>query len=199
MDLAADEEFFSAIFDRIQGLVIPCLRAMLAEVGPWTDVIVTGDNLGMTDRLMMSPRELSPAAQAAHAELLAAIKEKLAGKVFFHSCGDVYSVLGDLIEVGVDLLNPVQVAAAGLADTARLKREFGDRLAFCGGIDTRWVLPSGTTEDVRAEVRRRIRDLGPGGGYVAAAVHCIQPDVPPENIVAMCDEVRSFGRYPLGK
>jgi uroporphyrinogen decarboxylase len=197
MDMAADEEFFSALLDRLRRRAIPYLRALLEEVGPWTDVLVTGDDLGMTDRLMMSPASYRRLIKPHHAELLAAIKENLAGKVFFHSCGDVYSVLGDLIDVGVDLLNPVQVAAGKLGDTARLKREFGDRLSFCGGIDTRWVLPHGTTEDVRAEVRRRIRDLAPGGGYVAAAVHCIQPDVPPENIVAMCEEVRSFGQYPL--
>jgi uroporphyrinogen decarboxylase len=84
-----------------------------------------------------------------------------------------------------------------MGDTARLKREFGDRLAFCGGIDTRWALPHGTPQDVREEVRRRIRDLAPGGGYIAAAVHCIQPDVPPENIVAMCEAVTAAGSYPI--
>ena len=125
------------------------------------------------------------------------IVENMAGAVFFHSCGNIYPLLGDLVDAGVDILNPVQVSAGKMGDTARLKREFGDRLSFCGGIDTRWVMPHGTTDDVRAEVRRRIRDLAPGGGYIAAAVHCIQPDVPPENVVAMCDEVRSAGRYPL--
>jgi uroporphyrinogen decarboxylase len=106
-------------------------------------------------------------------------------------------LLGDLIEVGVDLLNPLQVSAGAMGDTARLKREFGGRLSFCGGIDTHRVMPHGTPDDVRKEVRRRIKDLAPGGGYVAAAVHCIQPDMPPENIVAMCEEVRSAGRYPI--
>jgi uroporphyrinogen decarboxylase len=84
-----------------------------------------------------------------------------------------------------------------MRDTARLKKEFGRRLSFNGAIDTRTVLPRGTTDDVRAEVRRRIRDLAPGGGYVASAVHCIQSDVPPENVVAMCDEIRRFGKYPI--
>jgi uroporphyrinogen decarboxylase len=97
----------------------------------------------------------------------------------------------------VDLLNPVQVSAPDMGDTARLKREFGDRIAFCGAIDTGRVLPHGTPGDVRAEVRRRIRDLAPGGGYVLAAVHCIQPDVPPENVRAMLEEAQSAGRYPL--
>ena len=97
----------------------------------------------------------------------------------------------------MDILHPVQVSTRELGDTARLKKEFGDRISFCGAIDTRNVLPNGTTDDVRAEVRRRILDLAPGGGYIATAVHCIQPDVPPENVVAMCEEVSIAGRYPL--
>jgi uroporphyrinogen decarboxylase len=84
-----------------------------------------------------------------------------------------------------------------MGDTARLKREFGAKITFCGAVDTQWVLPHGTPADVRGEVRRRIRDLAPGGGYILAAVHCIQPDVPPENVLAMFDEARTAGRYPL--
>ena len=135
MDMAADQEFFSALFGPDPTPRHPLRPRLLDEVGRWSDVLITGDNLGMTDRLMMSPKSYRRLIKPRHAELLAAIKPRLAGKVFFHSCGDVCSVLGDLIEVGVDLLNPVQVGAAGLADTARLKREFGDRLSFCGAID----------------------------------------------------------------
>jgi uroporphyrinogen decarboxylase len=151
----------------------------------------------MTAGPLLSPESYRRLIKPHQARLLAAIKEGMAGKIFFHSCGNIYAFLGDLAEIGVDLINPVQVSAGRMGDTARLKREFGDRLSFCGGIDTRWVMPHGTADDVRREVRQRIRDLAPGGGYIAAAVHCIQPDVPPENIVAMCDEVRSAGRYPL--
>jgi uroporphyrinogen decarboxylase len=100
-----------------------------------------------------------------------------------------------LIEVGVDILNPVQVAAANM-DTKRLKREFGDCLTFWGGgVDTQKVLPRGTTEQVREEVKRRIEDLAPSGGFVFATVHNIQADVPPENILAMWEAVQEFGRY----
>jgi uroporphyrinogen decarboxylase len=84
-----------------------------------------------------------------------------------------------------------------MADTGRLKREFGDKLAFWGAIDTHHVLPQGTAAEVREEVRHRIRDLGPGGGYVVSPVHNIQPDVPPENVVAMYDAAYELGRYPL--
>jgi uroporphyrinogen decarboxylase len=132
-----------------------------------------------------------------HAEIYQEIKKRTKARVFYHSDGNIYPLLGDLVELGIDLLNPVQVNAGDMGDTARLKREFGDRLSFCGAIDTAWVLPHGTPADVRAEVRRRIRDLGPGGGYILASVHCIQPDVPLENVVAMLDEAKIAGRYPL--
>jgi uroporphyrinogen decarboxylase len=95
----------------------------------------------------------------------------------------------------VDAINPVQPSAIG--DTAALKKRFGHKLAFVGGIDTQGVLPFGSPAEVACEVRRRIRDLGPQGGYVLAAVHSIQADVPPENILAMCDEVAVSGKYPL--
>ena len=147
---------------------------------------------------MMSPAAYRRLVKPHEAELLAAIKRHTRAKIFFHSCGNIYPLIGDLVEIGVDILNPVQVSAGEMGDTARLKREFGSRLSFCGAIDTRWVMPPGSTDDVRQEVRRRIADLAPNGGYLAAAVHCIQPDVPPENIVAMCEEVAMAGRYPLG-
>ena len=131
-----------------------------------------------------------------HAEIYQEIKRRTKAKIFYHSDGNIYPLLGDLVEIGIDLLNPVQVSARDMGDTARLKG-FGDRLAFCGAIDTQWVLPYGTPEDVRAEVRRRIRDLAPGGGYVLASVHCIQPDVPIHNVCAMLEEAASAGRYPI--
>jgi uroporphyrinogen decarboxylase len=113
-------------------------------------------------------------------------------KILWHSCGAVYQFIPDLIEIGVDALNPVQVSAAHM-DTKGLKREFGRDLAFWGGVDTGKVLPLGTPAEVREEVKRRIEDLAAGGGYILAAVHNIQADVPPENVVAMFDAAREFG------
>lgn len=105
------------------------------------------------------------------------------------------ALLDDLVDAGFDILNPVQVSA--LDDMAVIKARYGDRLSFWGAIDTQHVLPFGTPDEVRQEVRQRIRQLGAGGGYVAAAVHTIQPDVPPQNILALRDAVFEFGRYPL--
>ena len=197
MDMASDEDFFTALMTKLKDLGVEYVDALLRDVGPYVDVFVTGDDLGMTAGPMMSPAAYRRLIKPHHADLLGAIKRRISGKVFFHSCGNIYRLLGDLADAGVDLLNPVQVSAGEMGDTARLKGEFGDRLSFCGGIDTRQVMPNGTPEEVRKEVRRRIKDLAPGGGYVAAAVHCLQPDVPPENIVAMCDEVKKAGQYPL--
>jgi uroporphyrinogen decarboxylase len=96
----------------------------------------------------------------------------------------------------VDALNPVQVAAAKM-EPARLKREFGDRISFWGAIDTQRVMPFGTPDEVAAEVARRIRELGPGGGYVVSAVHNLQAEVPPENVCRLFRAAREWGQYPL--
>ncbi len=197
MDMVLNEEFFTALLTKMKSVMVPYVEALLREVGPYTDVFITGDDLGTQHATMISPRDYRRLLKPHHAELLATIKRNTRGKVFFHSDGNIHSVLGDLVDIGVDLLNPVQVSAGDMGDTARLKREFGKKLAFCGGIDTQWALPHGTPDDVRKEVRRRMRDLGPGGGYVVASVHCIQPDVPPENVVAMCEETIESGHYPL--
>jgi uroporphyrinogen decarboxylase len=197
MDMAGDEELFMAIMDKFTTLAVAAVTAMLEHLDPYIDVIVTGDDLGMTAGPMMSPASYRRLIKPFHAKFLGAIHEKSRAKVFFHSCGNIYRLLGDLADVGVDIINPVQVNCGEMGDTARLKREFGDRLSFCGGFDTQKVMPHGTPAEVRQEVRRRIMDLAPGGGYVAAAVHCLQPDVPPENIVAMCEEVKTAGKYPL--
>ncbi len=197
MDLATDPDFVHALMRRVTDLMLAGVTRFLEEAGQYIDVIVMGDDLGTQSAPMISPAMYRRMIKPYHAELMAAIKSKTRARIFFHSDGNIYPLIGDLIEVGVDLLNPVQVSARDMGDTARLKREFGDRLAFCGAIDTQWALPYGTPDDVRREVRRRIKDLAPGGGYVLAAVHCIQPDVPPENVCAMFDEAQVAGRYPL--
>lgn len=198
MDLVANPEFAHALLRKVTNLMLAGVIRLLEEVGPYVDVIATADDLGTDTSLMMSPQTYRKMIKPYQAELFAAIKQRTKARIFFHSCGNVYRLIGDFIDVGVDILNPLQVSAGELGDTARLKREFGKNISFCGGIDTQDVLPHGTSEDVRVEVRRRIKDLAPGGGYIAAAVHCIQPDVPPENFLAMCDEVAVAGRYPLG-
>ncbi len=114
-------------------------------------------------------------------------------KLLHHCCGGIYPLIPDLIEMGIDALNPIQVSAAGM-DPARLKREFGRDLAFWGGVDTREVMPRGTVQDVSREVRLRLGQMSRGGGYVLAAVHNLQPEVPPANTVALFRSGAEFGR-----
>jgi len=197
LDLAADPDFALALMRKITDLMKASVVRLLEEAGDLIDVLITGDDLGSQHTTLISPRMYRRLIKPFHAEIYSEIKRRTGAKVFYHSDGNIYSLLGDLIEIGIDLLNPVQVNAGDMGDTARLKREFGDQLSFCGAIDTGWVLPHGTPDDVRAEVRRRIKDLGPGGGYILASVHCIQPDVPLENVIAMLDEAKIAGRYPL--
>lgn len=196
-DLAANPEFVTALLTKLEKLTVDCINAALQECGEYVDIVVTGDDVASQSGPMMSPAMYRRLIKPHHARMFAAIRERTKAKIYLHSCGNVYKLIEDFIEVGVDLLNPVQVSAGEMGDTARLKREFGDRLSFLGAIDTQWALPFGTADDVRAEVRRRIHDLAPRGGYIASAVHCIQPDVPLENVLAMCDEIATAGKYPL--
>lgn len=197
LDLASDHDFVHALMRKLTELMHSAAARLLEEAGEYIDVLITGDDLGSQKGPLLSAGMYRQLIKPYHAELISRLKQRTKAKVFYHSDGDIYPLLGDLIEIGVDLLNPVQVSAKDMGDTARLKREFGDRLAFCGAIDTQSVLPYGTPADVRREVRRRIQDLAPGGGYILAAVHCIQPDVPPENVCALFEEAVVAGRYPI--
>ena len=196
-DLAADPEFAHALLRRVTDLMKAGLTGLLRAAGQNIDVIFMGDDLGAQNAPLISPNMYRLIVKPYHAELIATIRALSKAKIMYHSDGNVIPLLEDFIDVGVDILNPIHVAAKDMGDTARLKRQFGDRLSFCGGIDTQRVLPYGTPDDVRREVRQRIKDLAPGGGYICASVHCLQPDVPLENVYAMFDEAVKSGKYPI--
>jgi uroporphyrinogen decarboxylase len=152
-------------------------------------------DLGGQSTPLFSPRTYRELVKPLHAELFAFIRARTRARILFHSCGAIRDLLPDLVEIGVDVLNPVQVSAAGMA-TAELKREFGRDLVFWGGgVDTQRVLGSGTPAEVRAETARRIADLAPGGGFVFASVHNIQANVPAENLAALWRTVEERGGY----
>ncbi len=197
MDLAADHALARALMERVLEIKLAWWGGVLPELGDAVDVVGEADDLGGQATPLFSPRTYRELLKPLHAELLAFIRARTSAKVLFHSCGAIRELLPDLVEVGVDILNPVQVSAAGM-ETAALKRDFGRDLVFWGGgVDTQGVLGSGTPDAVRAEVTRRIDDLAPGGGFVFASVHNIQANVPPENIAAMWDAVEAHGGYPL--
>jgi uroporphyrinogen decarboxylase len=147
---------------------------------------------------MISPKMYRQMLKPVHADFISFIKSRTKAKVFFHSDGDVTSLIDDFVEIGVDILNPIQTSAGSMSDLPSLKKRFGNNIVFCGGIDSHHVLPHGSVEDVRHEVRRVMQILGPGGGCMVGAVHTVMNDVPPENVLAMVDAVEEFGHYPLG-
>ena len=169
----------------------------LKLVGQNVMIVSEADDLASQNRLLIAPEIYRKLIKPRHARLFSFIKKQAAVpvKIFYHSCGAVSPLLPDLIESGIDILNPVQVSARDM-NTRELKRQFGRDLTFYGGgIDTQRVLPRGTPGEVRDEVRRRIDDLAPGGGFIFAAVHNIQADVPPENILAMREALQEYGVY----
>jgi len=195
MDLAGDPEFSGVLLDRLVDANIQRLEQILPAVEGYVQVIQVGDDLGMQDGPQLSPRLYRKVIKPRHQRLYRYIKEHSSAYLFLHTCGSVYPFIPDFIEMGVDILNPVQVSAKNM-DSKRLKQEFGKDIVFWGGgCDTQQVLSFGTPAEVREEVKRRIGDLAPGGGFVFNEVHNIQVGVPPENIVAMYDAVREFGAY----
>ncbi len=199
MNMALHPDFAEALLRKIADVCKRLMHHFLAALGGNVDIIKIGDDLGTQHSLLMSPEMYRRVLKPIHADYIEFIRQRTDARVFFHSCGDVYPLLDDLVEIGIDVINPVQTSAGGMADLAALKARYGSKLAFCGAIDTHRVLPRGTPEQVRAEVRRVIEILGPGGGYLAAAVHTIMDDVPAANILAMVDAVAEHGRYPLGR
>jgi uroporphyrinogen decarboxylase len=195
MDLLLDPDFVSALLYKLLEVNMAITGRFLDEVAPYIHIFRTGDDLATQKGPMMSPDTYRKLLKPVFKQYYDFVKSKTDAAIFFHSCGDVTDLLDDFDEIGVDIINPVQVSAMG--STADLKARFGDRLVFWGGIDTQHVLPYGSVEDVEAEVRQRIRDLGPGGGFVVGPVHNIQPDVPPQNIIAMAEATGRFGSYPI--
>jgi len=145
---------------------------------------------------VVSPEMYRRLIKPRQAKAFAYIHERTEAPLMYHTCGSVYDIMEDLIEIGVDALNPVQTTAARM-EPERLKGEFRDRISFWGGIDSHRVLPWGTKEEVKEEVHEVIHTLGPGGGYVLNSVHNIQPNVPLENLFAMFEAAKKYGRYPL--
>jgi len=143
----------------------------------------------MQDRPVCSPPLYRKLIRPFQERIVATIRSHTAAKILYHTCGSVYHYMEDFIGMGIDAINPVQVSARHM-DPERLKQEFGDRIAFWGGIDSQHLLPHGTPEQVRGEVRRMFSLMGKSGGWVLAAVHNIQPDVPPENVLAMFEAGR---------
>lgn len=195
MALISEPQFADRLMDQVTDIYIESCNNYLDKVGQYLNVFTFWDDLAGQDGWLIRPEIYRKMIKPKQRRLVEAIKKKTGAKLFYHSCGATRGLIPDLIELGFDILNPVQVSARGM-DSRKLKQDFGRDIVFWGGgVDTQHVLPFGSPQEVADEVKRRIDDLAPGGGFVFAAVHNIQAYVPPENIVTMFDTALQYGRY----
>ncbi len=194
LDCAGNLEVFETLLDAVFEVNYQVTKNVLKTIGNDVDIVMCSDDLGTQQNLQISPaffrRVIKPRFKK-YFEMIHSLAPE--SKLAFHTCGNVRSIIGDLIEVGVDILNPVQVSANKM-DSKELKEEFGKELGFWGAIDSQSALRGDSISKVREEVKLRIDDLAAGGGYILGAVHNIQPDVPPQNIYEMFSYSKEYSR-----
>jgi len=195
MDMVQQPEFCETMLDQTLKFWLDFSRGFLDEVGDLLDVIMIGDDLTGQKGPLFRPDFYRRVVKPRQKQLVQYIRSRTKAKIWYHTCGACVEYIPDLLDNGIDILNPVQISAAGM-DPATLKARFGDRLSFWGGaIDAQHVLPVAPPETIREHVRRNLAIWKPGGGYVFNNVHNIQAFVPPENIVALFDAAYEFGFY----
>ena len=194
MDLVGNPRKAEALLDRLTEMHLENLEKLLDAVEGYVQIIQMGDDLGTQLAPQISPQMYRRFFKSRHRLIFERVRRRSGIHVFLHSCGAIAPLLPDLIEIGVEIINPVQTSARGM-EPERLKREFGKDLTFWGGgCDTQRVLPDGTEREIDEHVRKRFEILAPGGGFVFSQVHNILPNVPPRNIVAMIEAARTFRR-----
>jgi uroporphyrinogen decarboxylase len=195
MDLLSDRAFCEALIDQTCTYWMDFFRVFLDEVGDLVDVIMIGDDLAGQTGPLFNPDIYRSIVKPRHKKLVQYIKSRTNAKIWYHTCGSCLQYIPELIDNGIDALNPVQISADNMMPV-HLKKEYGDQLNFWGGaIDPQHVLPVATPEEVRKHVKRNVEAWKPGGGYVFNNVHNIQAGVPPENIIALYDAAYEFGFY----
>jgi len=195
IDLVTNKELIKKLFDGLLIFWKQLLEFVLGEIGDYIDIVKIADDLGAQNDLLISPKIYRELVKPRQAELFSFIKEKCDCKILFHCDGAIRKIIPDFIEIGVDILNPIQPGLPGM-DAKSLKEKFENKLAFWGGgVDTQSTLSFGTPEDVKNEVKKYLNIFKPGGGYVFSQVHNIQPEVPIENIIAMYDTFFEYANY----
>ncbi|OHB68398.1 MAG: hypothetical protein A2Y77_10435 [Planctomycetes bacterium RBG_13_62_9] len=195
IDMIERPDFCAALLDCTLAFWMDYLTGFMREVGDLVDVVMIGDDLAGQSGPLFSPAFYRRVVKPRQKKLVQHIKSLTRAKIWYHTCGSCVEYIPDLIDNGVDILNPVQTSAAGM-DPTLLKQRYGRDLTFWGGgCDAQHLLASATPERVREEVRRNLEIFKPGGGYVFNSIHNIQADVPPENMVALFDAAYEFGSY----
>jgi len=195
IDMAADKRLAEYLLDRVTESICTAWEFLLKEIGDLIDIAYTGDDLASQDSTFISLDMYRNILKPRQKKIISTIKKYTDAKILYHSCGSIYSFIPELIDIGVDILNPIQVSAKNM-DTKKLKIEFGRDIVFWGGgCDTQHILPYGTIEEAELEVKKRIEDLAIDGGFVFNQVHNIQAQVPPENIMAMYNTLKKNWWY----
>ncbi|UCG48316.1 MAG: hypothetical protein JSU94_00785 [Phycisphaerales bacterium] len=197
MDIAMNPGLACTLLDKFVDLKLCFYKAASERLGRYVQFVREVDDMAGQQSLLISPQMYRELIKPRHRQLFEAQKRLFPQPFysFFHSDGAISEIIPDLIEIGVDVLNPVQLSAEGM-EAGKLKKEYGRDLAFWGGgVDTQHILPSGTPAQVRQNVKERVGQLAPGGGFVFAAVHNIQDDAPAENITAMIEQFMQVRDY----
>ena len=187
MDLVANEKFANELMKKMLDYQTKRYEFFLDKVGDYLDIVFVGDDLATSDKTIMSVDTYRKMVKPYQKRYFESIKNMTDAKILYHSDGNIYDFVGDLVEIGVDILNPIE---PGALDENKLKETYGGQLCFWGGIDTKNVLPNGSPADVEEEVKSRINKLGPEG-YVVTSVHDIQADTPAENIISMFETAKN--------
>jgi uroporphyrinogen decarboxylase len=196
IDLAESPRAVETFLDKLLEFKSAFWTRALAEFGDSVDVVNEADDMAGQTGLLLSPDTYRRLIKPRHARLFAGIKKAAPQvKIFFHSCGAIRPLIPDLIEAGIDILNPVQLSAKGMNPFA-LKRDFDKDLVFWGGgVDTQGIFTTGSPQEIRDHVKENIEALAPGGGFVFATVHNTQANVPPQNFMAMWETLQEYGIY----
>lgn len=195
IDTVESPDFCGALLDRMLAFWLDYLTAFMREVGDIIDVVMIGDDLAGQNGPLFSPAFYRRVVKPRQKKLVQHIKTLTRAKIWYHTCGNCVEYIPDLLDNGVDILNPVQTSAVGM-DPLLLKQRHGREMVFWGGgCDAQHILPSATADRIGAEVQRNMEIFKPGGGYVFNSIHNIQADVPPQNIVALFDAAYEYGFY----
>lgn len=196
-DMILNRSFVERMLDILLQFWLDFYEVFLKEVGDFIHIVNVGDDLGTQDGPMLSPELYRLLVKPRQKILFKYIHDHTKAKLWYHSCGSIYLFVPDFVEIGVDILNPVQISAKDM-DSKRLKKEFGNDIVFWGGgCDTQHVLPFKKPKEVKREVRMQIRDFAPGGGYVFTQIHNVPVETPPQNVITMFETAKKYGRYPI--
>ncbi len=192
-----DPKLFDALLSKLTEILDGIYDAFLSVVGPYVQIVEMAEDLGTNTGPMFNPRIYTKYIKPKHKKTIELVKKRAPNaKVLLHCDGDIRRFIPDLIEAGFDILNPIEGHLPGM-DPAKLKKDFGNELTFQGGVDVKEVLPKGTVEDVRKEVRLRIEQMAVGGGYILCTAHNFGNDIPLENMLAFFEAGHELGFYPI--